>query len=145
MLILGADYLTSLLAEGSFSAKMVFNARGAIVFPVSREHRDQKAPGISYEDDYKGNALVAMLAPGKIEIRGHQGFSDSQVAEIVSMLLTLPELALLKDWTVVYRGRKVVRCGKNWPQSQANLDLLSLHFRRRIDLWTLTDWFKTVS
>ncbi len=74
MLIIGADYLTSLLSEGSFSAKMVFNANGAIMFPVSQEHRDQKAPGISYEDGYQGNALAAMLAPGKIEIRGHRIF-----------------------------------------------------------------------
>jgi hypothetical protein len=115
MLILGADYLTSLLAEGSFSAKLVFNAHGAIVFPISQEHRDQKAPGISYEDGYQGNALAAMLAPGRIEIRGHQGFSDSRVADIVSLLLARPELAHLKDWAVVYRGQEIIRRGQNAP------------------------------
>ncbi len=112
MLILGADYLTSLLAKSSFSAKMVFNANGAIVFSVSQEHRDQKAPGISYEDDYKGNALAAMLAPGKIEVRGHQGFSDSRVADIVSTLLTQPELLCMKEWTVSYQGRILLPPGK---------------------------------
>lgn len=116
MLIIGADYLTSLLAEESFSAKMVFNANGAIVFPVSQEHRDQKGSGISYEDGYQGNALAAMLAPRKIEIRGQEGFSDSRVADIVSLLLARPELASLKDWTVVYRGQAIVRRGKNASQ-----------------------------
>ncbi len=113
MLIIGADYLTSLLAEGGFSAKMVFNANGAIMFPVSQEHRDQKAPGISYEDGYQGNALAAMLAPGKIEIRGHKDFSNSRVFDVVSLLLARPELACLKDWAVVYRGQEVGRRGKN--------------------------------
>lgn len=116
MLIFGADYLASLLAEGSFSAKMVFNAHGAIIFPVSQEHRDQKAPGVSYEDGYQGNALAAMLAPGRIEIRGHQGFSDSRVADMVSLLLTQPELVHLKDCRVVYRGQEVVRRGHNASQ-----------------------------
>jgi hypothetical protein len=115
MLILGADYLTSLLAESSFSAKMVFNANGAIVFPASQEHRDQKAPGISYEDGYQGNALAAMLAPGRIEIRGHKSFSDSRVAGIVSLLLTQPGLAHLKGWGVVYQGQEIIRRGRNSP------------------------------
>ena len=64
MLLLGLEHLPHLLDKHVLSLKMAFNARGAIVFPVSRQHREMKAEGISYEDDYKGNALAAMLAPG---------------------------------------------------------------------------------
>jgi hypothetical protein len=60
--------------------KLVFNSRGAIFFPVDQQHRDQKAPGISYEDDHAGNALAAILSPGRIEIRRHSDFSDAAIA-----------------------------------------------------------------
>jgi hypothetical protein len=53
---------------GGFSAKAVFNQHGVIFFPVDRQHRDQKAPGISYADQSAGNALAVMLSPGMIEI-----------------------------------------------------------------------------
>ncbi|MDX9912064.1 MAG: hypothetical protein RBS39_09550 [Phycisphaerales bacterium] len=40
--------------------KKAFNDRGAIVFPASRQHREVKREGVSYEDNYRGNALAAM-------------------------------------------------------------------------------------
>jgi hypothetical protein len=106
MLILGAAYLKSLVSQpGGFSAKMVFNANGAITFPVSEAHRDQKAAGISYADDYAGNALAAVLARGKIEVRYHRDFTDSQVAAIIVALCSQPELSFMRDWRVTYQGR----------------------------------------
>ena len=106
MLLIGADYIEGLVVQGGYySAKVVFNAKGAIFFPVNREHRNQKAGGISYEDNYKGNALAAMIAPGKLEIRYHQAFTDQVVANIVRSLLTQPELASLKGWSATYQGR----------------------------------------
>ena len=107
MRIIGVDYLNPLLDEGGISAKMVFNATGALFFPISQEHRDQKSDGISYEDDYRGNALAAILTPGKIDIRWHKSFSDSRVAEIIGALRNHPELSCLKNWTVLYQGRNV--------------------------------------
>jgi len=109
MLLIGADYLEGLVEQGGFySAKVVFNAKGAIFFPVNQEHRNQKASGISYEDNYKGNALAAMIAPGKIEIRYHQGFTDQVVANIIQSLLAQPGLEFLKDWQATYQGRPLV-------------------------------------
>ena len=112
MLIIGADYLTSLLTENHFSAKMVFNSNGALIFPTSQEHRDQKAAGISYEDEYQGNALAAVLSSGRIEVRKHQGFSDARVADIISLMLAQPELYCMNGWAVVYQGRDIVRRSK---------------------------------
>ena len=108
MQIIGADYLTSLLDEKYFSAKMVFNANGAIIFPASQEHRDQKLPGISYEDNGQGNAPAAMLTPGKIEVRQHQGFVLARVEEIISKLLAQSALSGMNGWTVTYQGRCIL-------------------------------------
>ncbi len=105
MLLVGVESLARLVAQGGFSAKMVFNAKGAIFFPVTQEHRSRKAEGISYEDNYKGNALAAMLAPGKIEVRYHKAFTDQTVARIIRSLLAHPDLAFMKTWKVTYQGR----------------------------------------
>ena len=105
MILIGGDFLSHLVEQGTFSAKVVLNAKGAIFFPVSEEHRNQKTEGISYEDNYKGNALAAMLAPGKIEIRYHKGFTDQAVAGIIGAVLAHPDLAFMKGWRVTYQGR----------------------------------------
>jgi hypothetical protein len=105
MLLIGVEYLAGLVRQGGFSAKAVLNAKGAVFFSVRQEHRDQKAVGISYEDDYRGNALAAMFAPGRIEIRYHREFADRVVARIVTGLLADPRLAFMKGWQVTYQGR----------------------------------------
>ena len=105
VLLVGVDYLKSLMASGGFSAKIVFNSSGMLCFPVSQEHRDQKVPGISYEDDSQGNALAGMLSAGRIEIRGHNKFSAEQVTNILSTLLAQPELNFMKSWQVIYKGQ----------------------------------------
>ena len=105
MILLGVEFMLSLVEEDPFSAKMVFNESGAIFFPINQQHCDQKAEGISYEDNYKGNALAAMLAPGKIEIRYHQQFSDNRVASIMALLMEQPRLSFMKGWQVTYQGR----------------------------------------
>jgi hypothetical protein len=55
----------------SFAAAL--NDIRAIIFNAQSQHREMKAPGISYELDDSGNALAAMLA-GFGEIRFTAGF-----------------------------------------------------------------------
>lgn len=107
MLLIGHEYLVSLADKPCFSAKMVFNNRGAIIFPASQQHRDRKAEGITYEDDYKGNALAAMLSPCKIEIRFHRDFSDREVARLIRELVSEPPLRHLASWETTYQGRRL--------------------------------------
>jgi hypothetical protein len=107
MILIGAEFLLSQCAQGGFVAKLVLNDEGAIFFPANQQHRDQKAPGVSYADESVGNALAAMLSPGKIEIRNHRDFSEQRVGEIIETLLTMPELAILRTWRVTYRGRDI--------------------------------------
>lgn len=107
MKLIGVDYLRSCVERDQFAAKMVFNETGAIIFPVSAEHRDQKSPSISYEDDHQGNALAAMLTAGRIEVRFHRQFSDERVASLVRQMLATPDLAIANGWHVTYQGRKI--------------------------------------
>ena len=112
MLILGLDDLLETTKAQHFSLKMVFNSEGAIFFPASSQHRDMKAAGISYEDNYKGNALAAMLAPNRIEVRFHSAFKDQQVARILAALLQLPALAFMATWQATYQGRPIALTGE---------------------------------
>lgn len=105
MLLVGVEFLESLTRQAGFEAKLVCNEHGAIFFPAHFQHRDQKATQVSYEDDYAGNALAAMLTPGRIEIRYHRDFSDARVAQLVGAVLADPRLALLRGWRVTYQGR----------------------------------------
>ncbi len=105
MHIIGAQHLEALLSGTVHDLKLVFNAQGAILFPSSRQHREMKGDGISYEDNYAGNALAAMLRRDAIEIRYHKQFSDATVAGIVGLLLSQPQLEPLKGAAVTYQGR----------------------------------------
>ncbi|GJM23753.1 MAG: hypothetical protein DHS20C16_01680 [Phycisphaerae bacterium] len=108
MTIIGLEFLAAQMERGQFAAKMVFNEAGAIFFPTNAEHRDQKADGISYEDDYRGNALAAMLAPQKMEIRYHDAYSDQRVERIIRHLARQCGLEFLSSWMVTYQGRRVL-------------------------------------
>ncbi len=107
MIVIGAEIIQKLIAGTIHEAKMVFNDRGAIVFPASTQHRDMKAEGISYEDDYMGDALAAMLRHDSIEIRFHQHFTDVAVARMVGALLQMPEFAPMAQAHVTYQGRSI--------------------------------------
>jgi hypothetical protein len=103
--LVGIEHVDALLTGRVYDAKIVFNARGAIVFPSECQHREIKAEGISYEDDYRGNALAAMLRRDAIEIRFHRDFSDAAVSRIVGQLLSVPALAALATARLTYQGR----------------------------------------
>ena len=107
MHITGAQHLEALLSGKVHDLKMVFNANGALLFPSSRQHREMKGDGISYEDKYAGNALAAMVRRDAIEIRFHKQFSDATVASIVRILLSQPQLEPLKDAAVSFQGREI--------------------------------------
>lgn len=103
----GIDFIAEMSKKDHFTAKLVFNDKGAIFFPASTQHRDMKGPSVSYEDNYKGNALAAMISPGRIEVRFHQSFPDARVAEIIRDLLAQTGLEFMDGWQVTYQGRKL--------------------------------------
>jgi len=105
--LIGLECIASVQPPANTTIKMVFNERGAYFFPVSSQHRDMKVEGISYEDDYRGNALAAMVGGGKIEIRYHRDFSDRDVGRILGQLMADPSLIAVADWKITYQGRPV--------------------------------------
>ena len=115
MILVGVEHLLALANGAVFDGKMVINARGAVFGPVSTQHRELRADGITYADEYKGTALAAMLAPGSIELRFHAAFTDAEVAELIRTLANEPELGFLARWRVTYQGRTLDVSGRS-PQ-----------------------------
>jgi hypothetical protein len=89
------------------TAKAVLNQHGIIFLPVKQQHRDRKATDICYEDDYKGNALAAMLSPGRIEIRYHKAFTDADIAQLLVTLTAHPDLAFMRGWSTTFQARPI--------------------------------------
>ena len=106
------------LVKPHYEAKAVFNQHGIIFLPVNQQHRDRKAENISYEDNYQGNALAAMLYPKRIEIRYHEAFSDTEVAELLNDLGTQRELCFMLGWSATYQGRQVERSQRRVIEAQ---------------------------
>lgn len=107
MQLIGTD-IAQALADGSLtSAKAVLNASGAIFFPSHEQHRDQRAPGLSYEDDYQGNALAAILDNCHIQVRYHEAYSEARVASVLTALAQHPNVRFLRDWRLTYQDREL--------------------------------------
>ena len=105
MIVEGAQILADVAAGQTSEAKAVFNEHGIIVFPRHVEHRTMKRAGITYEDNYSGNALAAMIRPGEFEIRYHKSYSDRRVAQILSAIAAEMGFTVLGAWRVTYQGR----------------------------------------
>jgi hypothetical protein len=107
MQISGIELIQSLMANKNFEAKCVFNENGIVFFPVSQQHKEIKFQGISYEDDYKGNALAAMVKPCSLEVRYHKHFSDDRLRSIWFLIRAESTLSFLNNWKIFYQGREI--------------------------------------
>ncbi len=105
MKALGFESITQDIATEGYFVKCIVNSSAAIFFPGTIQHRDMKSEGVSYEDDYLGNAMAATITPGKIDIRFHQNYPDDTVRSIFDELLGLPDLSWASGFTVRYQGR----------------------------------------
>ena len=70
MHVINADLLDH--AQGTL--KFILNDSGIYFFPATQQHRDTKSHGLSYEDDYRGNAVAGIVMPERVEIRFHKAF-----------------------------------------------------------------------
>lgn len=108
MIVYGYDTIAHLLSQDGYLFKMLLNDIGVVLFPHTAEHRDVRLSGISYADDSQGNAMAAMVKPGRIEIRHHQKFSDQRVKRLVERMLELPEMSFAASFIITYQGRVIV-------------------------------------
>ncbi len=97
-----------LLGERRGSLKFILNDTGIVFFSPTLQHRDIKLSGLSYEDDYRGNALAGLIKPERVEIRFHSAFSDERVRNLWSRVLRHPGLAQAGLGRVYYQGREIV-------------------------------------
>ncbi|MCE9545946.1 MAG: hypothetical protein K8T25_10565 [Planctomycetia bacterium] len=104
MHVINADLLDH--AQGTL--KFILNDSGIYFFPATQQHRDTKSHGLSYEDDYRGNAVAGIVMPERVEIRFHTAFSDDRIRTIWRSVLSSPELASAKLGGLYYQGREIV-------------------------------------
>lgn len=97
-----------LLGEKRGSLKFILNDTAIVFFPATLQHRDIKSSGLSYEDDYRGNALAGLIMSERVEIRFHSAFSDERVRSLWSQVLKHPEIAHAGLGRVYYQGREVI-------------------------------------
>ena len=97
----------NLLNEKGRSLKFLLNDSAIVFFPTNQEHRDTKIAGLSYEDNYRGNALAGIITSDRVEIRFHSAFTDERVRNIWSQALKVPEIASASLDDVYYQGRKL--------------------------------------
>jgi hypothetical protein len=103
--------LEEVLAGAHYQFKATFNSRGVILFPMTRQHRETKAEGISYDDGPTGDALAAVISPGQIDIRNDPRFAAERVKRILEEILQDGRLQPLRSFTVTYQG-KVIKQGR---------------------------------
>jgi hypothetical protein len=108
MIVYGLESIASVLDESGYEFKLLANDNGVVLFPRNMQHRDAGQPGIKYDDESRGNALAAMVRPGRIELRFHKQFSDDRVRTLMRRIISLPELDFAKSFAVTYQGRTLI-------------------------------------
>lgn len=88
--------------------KFLLNDSGILFFPTSLQHREVKAPGLSYEDDYAGNALAGIITPDRVELRYHKAFSDERIRDLWTKVLKIPAVTQAKLGRAYYQGREIL-------------------------------------
>lgn len=97
-----------LLSQITGSVKFILNDSCIVFFPATQQHRDNKSHGLSYEDDYRGNAVAGLIMPDRVEIRFHKSYSDDRIRTIWRKVSSSPELARIQFGQLYYQGRQIV-------------------------------------
>ena len=108
MKIVGLESIAQEIEVAGYFVKAIVNSTAACFFPGTIQHRDVKRESLSYEDDYRGNALAATVTPGIIDVRFHSEFPDEMVSTIFESLLNQPEMVWAKSFLVRYQGRELL-------------------------------------
>ena len=95
------------LLENTKNLKFVLNENGILFFPTSQQHRDSKIDGLSYEDDYRGNAVAGLITFQHVEIRFHSAFSDDRIRNLWLRVLGISEVAKAELGPLYYQGREI--------------------------------------
>ena len=97
-----------LLNQAQGTVKFILNENGIFFFAATQQHRDVRSRGMSYEDDYRGNAVAGLVLPDHVEIRFHKDFPDTRIQAIWRSVLSSPELAGARIGQLFYQGRLIL-------------------------------------
>jgi len=89
------------------TVKFILNYTAIVFFFAAIEHRDVKVEGLSYEDDYRGDALAGIVSAERVDIRFHQAYSDERIRGLWRRVLAATELAGKEFGTLFYQGREI--------------------------------------
>ena len=105
MEIYGEGIVDFELEKPSYFFKAIINREAVAFFSAHLQHRDKKVGGISYEDDYAGNALACIVQNGWLEIRYHKDYSDEEVLILCETFLQDSRIRKLK-WFNIWQIQK---------------------------------------
>lgn len=107
MVIINPELLRNALASHGVTVKFLLGEGVIVFFPVTQQHREIKSHGLSYEDDYRGNAVAGLVTSSGAEIRFHRDYSDDRIRALWTKLRALPEFADLRLSRLSYQGREI--------------------------------------
>ena len=96
-----------LLKPARGTLKFIMSDSCIVFFPARQQHQDIKSHGLSYEDDYRGNAVAGLVLADRVEIRFHKAFSDKRIRTIWHGVLRCPELSKSRLGQLYYQGRAI--------------------------------------
>jgi len=105
--IVNPELLRQALAGKGSTVKFILNDSAIVFLPVKHQHRDVKSHGLSYEDEYRGNALAGLVTPTGVEVRYHQAYSEERIRAIWTKLRALPDFADARLSRVLYQGKEI--------------------------------------
>jgi hypothetical protein len=108
MIIVGVQLIEGSTDQNQQSGKLILNEKAIIFFPSSQQHKDIKLHGLSYDDDYRGNAVAATFSFGRIDIRFHEQFSSERVRTLWLEVISDERISFLQNWQVYYQGRRII-------------------------------------
>ncbi len=108
MKALGLESIAQEISTEGYFVKCIINSSTAVFFSGTIQHRDIKREGVSYQDDYSGNAMAATITNGQIDIRFHKNYADDRVEFIFKTLLELPDMNWAEGFSIRYQGRTLI-------------------------------------
>ena len=115
----GAELVAVESTSDGFFFKCIANESEVAFFSGAIQHRDLKIASLSYEDDYRGNAVAGTITKGVIDVRFHEKYSDEKIAKIFASILESPEVASIAGYCVRYQGRVLIPTGVGLKDSPA--------------------------
>ena len=109
MTVTGVQTLSAALSQDGYFVKFIASGSAAHFFLGSIQHRDAKMPGLSYEDDYQGNAVAGTISNGIIDVRYHEQYPPERISQVMGAIVGHPHVGgVLDDLRIRYQGRPVI-------------------------------------